>query len=391
MTRAFTFADLFCGCGGLGYGFTRSLGFQHVLSVDHWSAVEENFSYNHPDKRFLLADLHDENQRRSVVSTLKGKCDVLLGGPPCQPFSTLGKRQAGDRRSTLIDIFLDVCLATRPKIFVIENVRGITSMRHPSGITFPEVVTQRASDGSASRGYDVVQGFVHTIDYGLAQTRIRWLAIGVRRDCGGAGAAQLLLDRVHDQRTKRRRTLKQVIGDLPEIDAGEGADEILIGAGQRRKVIYNHKALAHSPRLLARLAHVPPGGGLPDVPRRLLTPHLRRMLDGAYGNGGHVKNIYGRLEWTKPAGTIVAGIDKITCGRFVHPSHDRLLTPRECARLQSFPDTFRFFGGMVTSYYLIGNAVPPAISTALANAILPALENMKRPQLRLPKKPTSRR
>ena len=141
------------------------------------------------------------------------------------------------------------------------------------------------------------------------------------------------------------------------------------GRGKSSTVIFNHRALAHSDQLLRRFAHVPPGGGLLDVPRRLLTPHLRKMIDGHYGNGGHIKNIYGRLEWGKPAGTVVAGIDKITCGRFLHPDADRLLTPRECARLQSFPDSFRFHGSMVKCYYLIGNAVPPKFSEVFASAI----------------------
>src|SRR5262249_19902508 len=105
--------------------------------------------------------------------------------------------------------------------------------------------------------------------------------------------------------------------------------------------------------------------------------HLKRMKRGAYGSGGHVKNIYGRLEWDKPAGTVVAGIDKITCGRFIHPNANRLLTPRECARLQSFPDDFVFFGSAVTQYYLIGNAVPPNVSTAIMLAACAVLRNIE--------------
>jgi DNA (cytosine-5)-methyltransferase 1 len=111
-----------------------------------------------------------------------------------------------------------------------------------------------------------------------------------------------------------------------------------------------------------------------DVPRRLLTDHLRRLVDGAYGSGGHVKNIYGRLEWGKPSGTVVAGIDKITCGRFVHPVENRLLTPRECARLQSFPDEFAFMPSLVASYYLIGNAVPPKAAAAMGRSVASFLD-----------------
>ena len=159
---------------------------------------------------------------------------------------------------------------------------------------------------------------------------------------------------------------------MPRLEPNIGADELKI---EGRKVIYNHKALRHSDELKTRFSHVPPGGGLLDVPEELLTPHLRKMKNGSYGSGGHVKNIYGRMDWGKPSGTIVAGIDKITCGRYVHPEENRLITPRECARIQSFPDWFRFKGSNVTQYYLIGNAVPPKLSKVLAKSILASLKD----------------
>ena len=95
-----------------------------------------------------------------------------------------------------------------------------------------------------------------------------------------------------------------------------------------------------------------------------------KMAKGEYGSGGFVKNVYGRLEWDKPCGTIVAGIMKITCGRFFHPENDRLLTVRECARLQGFEDSFKFAGSLNEQYTLVGNAVPPLFAKTLGEAVI---------------------
>lgn len=362
-----TFADFFCGCGGLSSGFHRRAEFRGILASDAWEAAGITYSSNFQTVPFVRADVHDEVQSDKLARFLQGRCDVLIGGPPCQAFSTLGKRRDGDRRGKLVDIFVEMCLRILPKVFVMENVRGIGSMKHHSSATYPEFIRARLR----TAGYETEQLLINTLEYGLPQTRIRWLLIAVRRDeAKDTDALAAIRKAIVDRASSPRATLRDAIGDLPRIEAGEGSDEIVINSGRQQKWLYNHRAMKHSVALVRRLRHVPVGGGLLDVPRRLLTDHLKRMLDGKYGNGGHPKNIYGRLDWAKPAGTIVAGMDKITCGRFVHPEAHRLLTPRECARLQGFSDSFRFYGSLVTQYYLIGNAVPPKISEILAGAIV---------------------
>ncbi len=376
MTKKITFADIFSGCGGLSLGLATHPDFKGILAVDHSEPAGKVFQDNHPNIPFELHDLYDDNEAASVAEALTGRCDVLLGGPPCQGFSTLGKRRSSDRRSTLVDVYLKLAANIKPKIVIVENVRGIKSMEHPSGMKYPDFMRyylQTLCDPE----YDTDELIIDTKEYGLAQTRVRYLFLAVRRDININGdVLKVLVSDILSQRTFNTRTLKEVIGDLPYIESGESYDENM-PYGKTKQVIYNHKAMKHSPRLIERLSHVPVGGGLPDVPRKLLTKHLLKMLDGNYGSGGHVKNIYGRLDWNKPCGTIVAGIDKITCGRFVHPIANRLLTPRECARIQSFPDDFKFSGGSVAQYYMIGNAVPPKISTVLANAITRALKTKR--------------
>jgi len=368
--RTITFADIFCGCGGLTNGFHRNKNFKGLLAVDCWPIAGRVFSENHPEIPFQLRDLYIPEEVDAVSQQLKEKCDVLLGGPPCQGFSTLGKRRNKDKRSSLVEVFLDICVNVVPKIIVVENVRGITSIKHRTGKTFPEYIQEVLSEGNGSIGYDARAIQVNTLEYGLAQTRIRWFLIAARKDLNTEfHVLNKSIQEIEDQKTIVRRNLRDVIGDLPQINSGGGDNVIIDHVDGVERTIFNHRAMNHSTKLIKRFSYVPVGGGLLDVPRDLLTDHLKKMVNGAYGNGGHIKNIYGRLDWEKPCGTIVAGIDKITCGRFLHPSSNRLLTPRECARIQSFPDSFRFFGSLVNQYYMIGNAVPPEISRVIANAI----------------------
>ena len=169
---------------------------------------------------------------------------------------------------------------------------------------------------------------------------------------------------------EKLKVIKDVIYDLPRLESEEGDEELEVNG----KVIYNHNVFKYSDILLKRFSFVKPGGGLRDIPDEYLPDHLLKVRKGAYGNGGLQKNVYGRLEWDKPSGTIVAGIKKITCGRFVHPENDRLLTVRECARIQGFPDDYKLTGSMTEQYTLVGNAVPPKFSEILGKAIRQILE-----------------
>lgn len=368
--QKFKFADLFCGCGGFSQGFSSNDRFKGILAADSWEAAIDVYSRNIPSIDVTVADLSAFETQQAIISRLSGKTDILLGGPPCQGFSTLGVRRPGDKRSSLVDVYINLARKIRPKVLLMENVRGIVSMRHSSGQLYPAAIRAILNPTETIEWYcdEIV---VDMLKYGIPQTRVRYLFVAVRADI--KGAQQILQHITHGLKREplSSPSLRSAIGDLPAITSGEGADEL---DDQNGGFIYNHKAMAHKKPLLDRLKHVPPGGGLPDVPRRLLTPHLRKMLDGAYGSGGHVKNIYGRLLWDQPCGTVVAGIDKITCGRFIHPEADRLLTPRECARIQTFPDSFRFGGSMVSQYYMIGNAVPPKFSSVLAEVVSSALD-----------------
>lgn len=372
-------ADLFSGSGGFSSGISAHGAYSCVAAVDNWALAKQTYQFNHPTTSFQLLDLHDELAVRHLIRDLYGECDVIIGGPPCQGFSTLGKRMHGDKRSSLVDVFWKIVKSVRPRIAIMENVKTIRSMRHPNGATYPSATRDFLSTGKGPAAYDYFDLLIDAREYGLAQTRVRYLGVAVQKNAvSSSHFYAAFLANLNKLRSRRRPVLRDVIGDLPVIGPGEGADMVCIRRGKSARTIFNHRAMAHGPELINRLKHVPVDGGLLDVPVGLLTSHLRRMVSGAYGSGGHVKNIYGRLNWDKPCGTIVAGMDKITCGRFVHPEQHRLLTPRECARIQSFGDDYRFFGSLVGQYYQVGNAVPPKVAQSIAAALHDSLVSSAR-------------
>lgn len=363
----FSTADLFCGCGGFSLGMQDTKHFKINYSADIWDEGLKIFKLNHNVNEIEKIDLSQRVNIEKVISKLQGKFDVIVGGPPCQGFSTLGKRRDGDTRSTLVDVFAEIASRCQPKVVLMENVRGIKSKLHPLGGTYLEnyfKLLESPADKTA-QGYKIRSIELFGPDFGMAQTRRRVFALAIRNDLiTGDKEFDAILEKINCFKTKNSKNIKDVIGDL------EAITEVFDPKSDKNIGRCNaHLSMNHSEKLKKRLSFIPPGGGLPDVPKQLLTPHLLKMLNGEYGSGGHVKNIYGRLRWTDQVGTIIAGMDKITCGRYVHPSADRLLTPRECARLQTFPDNFTLTGSQVTRYYAIGNAVPPRFSFIVGKAI----------------------
>ncbi|MGL4107029.1 DNA cytosine methyltransferase [Clostridium sp. LP20] len=362
----FKFADLFCGGGGMSLGFIEA-GFKEVVAADYWEMAKVNYTSYHKfsETEFMQLNLSEESDRKKIIQKLKTeKIDLLAGGPPCQGFSTLGKRQDEDLRNMLVDAYLEIAIEVRPNFVVMENVTAMQSMKHSSGKKYPEF----AKDLLRENGYFAETTILSGDQVGLAQTRKRMFLIAAKKSILKENVDFANeLEKILKYHTKGNtfKTVKDVIFDLPRFESGQGEDELEIDG----KVIYNHNVFKYRTDNLNRISTVPYGGGLQDIPDNLLSNHLKKMKSGGYGSGGFVKNLYGRLEWEKPSGTIVAGIKKITCGRFFHPECDRLLTVREAARLQSFPDDYFFKGSMIDQYTVVGNAVPPKFSELLGKVI----------------------
>ncbi|VIG16541.1 DNA-cytosine methyltransferase [Clostridioides difficile] len=371
----YKFADLFCGGGGMSLGLIAS-GMKDTVAVDFWEAAKNNYMTYEPlsHSEFHQMNLFGEETRKELIEILNSKgIDVLAGGPPCQGFSTLGKRDDDDCRNKLVDAYLEIALNVRPKMIIMENVKAIQSMKHGSGMKYPEYAKKLLRDN----GYYATTIFMEGEKCGLAQSRKRLFLLAVNKayvneiNDFGKEIEIRLEKKCSEYETK---ILRDVIFDLPRLESGEGTDI----SEYNGKPLYNHTVFKYREDNLRRIENVPYKGGLQDIPDELLSNHLIKMKSGGYGSGGFVKNLYGRLDWDAPSGTIVAGIKKITCGRYFHPECNRLLTVREAARLQAFPDDYIVKGGQIEQYTIIGNAVPPRFSEVIGTVLTDLFETYKK-------------
>lgn len=371
----YKFADLFCGGGGMSLGLIKA-GLEDTVAVDFWDAAKNNYTTYEPlsKSEFLQKNLFKKDEIEDVIAKLREKkIDLLAGGPPCQGFSTLGKRDNEDCRNKLVDAYLEIALKVRPKMIIMENVPAIQSMKHSSGLKYPEYAKKLLQENN----YYSTTVFMEGEKVGLAQSRKRLFLLAVNREFVGdiddfSAEIKKLIEAKEE--TYEKRTLRDVIYDLPRYESNQGEDI----SEYNGKPLYNHTVFKYREDNLARIKTVPYDGGLQDIPDALLSNHLKKMKSGGYGSGGFVKNLYGRLNWDKPSGTIVAGIKKITCGRYFHPECDRLLTVREAARLQSFPDDYLVKGGMIEQYTIIGNAVPPRFSEVIGDVLVDVYEKYEK-------------
>lgn len=250
-----------------------------------------------------------------------------------------------DPRNDLVFEYIRLVEGVRPLFFLMENVGGLLS-KH--GTPFLREIEARAS----ALNYKISIGLLNAADYGIPQTRKRAFLIG---QIEGASSVSFQFP---GPTTDRPATVREAIGDLPSPPED----------GSKHPLVENHYREARLSKLnIERIKHVPPGGGRDDLP-----PHLQ--LECHKNTDHRHKDVYGRLHWDAPAGTITARFDSFTRGRFAHPVEHRSITIREGARLQTFPDNFVFEGNREDQARQVGNAVPPRLAETLGRNILEVLE-----------------
>jgi DNA (cytosine-5)-methyltransferase 1 len=367
--------DLFSGCGGMSLGF-KMAGFESILASDIDENCEKTFNRNFPSVPFLRADISDVT--KDEVDKLIGSThpDIIIGGPPCQGFSLANKRRnkiADDPRNRLFYGFVKFIDWYSPKAFVMENVKGILSMKNGEVIK-----TILDSFRKAGAGYTVDCKVLCAKDYGVPQSRERVIIIGIRNDLG--------ITPTYPKGSSEEVTVDMAISDLPLIQSAEGEDVMQYDIPPQNEYqkrmrknsheVYNHVAMKHTRRLIDRFEAIKPGQSLVDV----WETH-GAVKRGAPSEKSQIKFSQNnqRVFGDKPAPTIAASFQS----NFIHPHLNRNFTAREGARLQSFPDDF-IFEGMRTKmswekglsqYQQIGNAVP----VLLANAIAQNLYNQLKP------------
>jgi DNA (cytosine-5)-methyltransferase 1 len=331
-----TVVDAFCGAGGLSLGLRRA-GWRPLAAFDLDAKAVATYRRNLGPHAFV-ADVREvtADRVRDVAGT---DCiDLVAGGPPCQGFSVQRRGGATDHRNGLPTEFLRLVAELRPTLFLLENVPGM-QRRHGEGVLGAFLC-------EAERlGYRCSARVLDAVWYGVPQYRKRLFVVG-RRD-GAAFAFPPPLMAATDPRTHVRTAL----ADLPEPDGEHPA-------------LTHHRRTRLSALNRERLRHVPPGGGMQDLPAHL---RVRCHRDGP-NRIGH-RYVYGRLHPDEPAATLTARFDSFTRGKFAHPFADRNLTLREGARLQTFPDDFVFEGNQEEIAAQIGNAVPPLLAEALGAAL----------------------
>ncbi len=337
-----SFLDLFAGAGGLSLGFIQA-GWLPLLAVDNWDDAVATYQDNFDHK--ILNTCITEFKEHTVRKHLGQRPDWVVGGPPCQGFSTVGKRQREDPRNLLVHEYARVVNMLLPQGFLMENVVGLRDMQ------FVDFVKGLFPD------YRVTFAILTAADYGVPQLRRRVLFIGHRE-----GMCFIPPKPTHS--TGNYVSVWDAIGDLPPLEAGGKATlyEKAPKTGYQRqlrgdsKILQGHEASRHPARLIEAISYVPDGGNRRHIPERLQPK-----------SGYH--NSYSRLHSRLPAVAVTQNMGKPSGTRCIHPFQNRGLTAREGARLQGFPDSFHFKGGVTSQRLQIANAVSPILATALALAL----------------------
>lgn len=370
--------DLFAGAGGLTLGFEQA-GFSPGVMVDSCAMAIETLdvNFNHRNGVALERDLSDitplELERDLLASKREPRFDLIIGGPPCQGWSTVGRgklRSLGyqghdvfeDPRNRLYKSFLDFVGYFQPAVCVMENVPGMMSVR---GVSMAEQVARNLEN----RGYNVSWQLVNAVDFGVPQIRQRVFFVGVRRDQG----VRFEFRSPKTDSGKRRFplvTVRDAISDLPPIKNGNRewikerrrpekisafAREMRSGADLSK--IFDHVCRTNNKQDLEAFRLLKQGGWYRDLPKR-----LKRYRDDIF------EDKYKKLFWDRASWCVTAHLSRDGYTH-IHPSQARTISIREAARLQSFPDCHYFAGCMGDKFRLIGNAVPPLLARVIAEDI----------------------
>lgn len=366
--RRLTAVDLFCGGGGISCGLERA-GFRVLAGVDNEPTYLQSYKVNFPNALSLGHDLSEVTaaQVMQEVGIQRGRLDLLAGGPPCQGFSKnvpRKNRYLEDPKNQMVAAFLRFAEASMPRFILMENVAEMKA-------GFDGAYTHLLLEALESKhlGYAVTHQVLHAPDFGVPQRRRRAFFLATRD-----GEQVSLPQPTHSKpgpvldlfAPGDYVSVWDAISDLPPLEHGEGVSPCDYRAEPQNdfqrwarlgsNTVYNHVARKLQPTQYERLSCLEPGQGMRDLPERL------RAKSGYSG-------AYGRLTKTMIAPTITRWVFHPGSGRFGHPVQARVITIREAARLQAFPDSFRFAGTYIQQSHQVGNAVPPLLAEQIGRAM----------------------
>ena len=327
------FIDLFSGAGGLLRGFMDA-GFDPVLSVEMWKPAVDTHKTNYPEVPLWDRDIRSISNEE--ISKFAGNVDVIVGGPPCQGFSTIGKRLVKDPRNELVFEFIRFVNTIQPKAFLMENVRGLLSSDGGK-------IKRAIQEEFIRIGYNVISDVLCAADFGVPQMRNRVFFLGIRKD--------LEIQPSFPMPTNTKENY---------VTVGDAINDLLGKENQ----FPNHIPMKHNPIVEARISCIKEGEGIPadGLPEAVSHGSRSDYKNNEIKNFSHV---YRRLSRYKPATTMVPGHNAFP----LHPIANRSLTVREAARIQTFPDDVVFCGTRQDQCIQVGNAVPTLLAKKLAEQI----------------------
>lgn len=336
MKKKLTFVSLFSGGGGFQIGFENA-GYKCLLSSDIDSDAARTHKKNFPNIPFIEKDIRQLDYKEILKKTNNQKPDLIIGGPPCQGFSAMGDKNSSDPRNDLFNSYIKLVRDLSPQFFLFENVKGFKTMY--DGKFFNKTV-----NGFSSCGYNIYFNILKSSDYGVPQMRERVFIFG---------------SKLNNHFQFPNKSLKN-IGRLKSYkNVGQAIQDLV----SQKNSLPNHLILNHSEKVISRYKLILEGGKLPPPGR--LPKDIRRSNFGS---------TYERLHRKKVSKTLVPGNNAFP----IHPTLNRSLTPREGARIQTFPDKHIFEGTRRKQCILVGNAVPPLLAAKIATSIINHFKNSYR-------------
>ena len=347
--QKFNILDLFSGAGGFSSGLEYNKYFSTKIAVDFDKYACKTFENNFGNAIVINEDISIDSIKKKITDLAKkNNINMIIGGPPCQGFSLKGKRMGfDDQRNHLFEDFLQIVEIIKPEIYVIENVVGIISSEKGYFIN-------KIMELSKKMGYKVTINILNAKYFNVPQDRKRVFII-----CSKTNEIT-----IENNTQNKTITVRDAISDLSYLESGEGTFESdykldaksIYQKNMRYKKLYNHVATKHSEKAIAKLKLIPAESDKKFLPEHLL------------GNQ-KFSTTWSRLIWDDVSPTIDTRFDTPSNGRNSHPELHRSITPREAARIQSFKDSFIFYGPKTSICKQIGNAVPPNLAYEISKKI----------------------
>ena len=328
--------DLFCGCGGLSKGFEMA-GFQSVLAIDFWKDAVNTYNYNHNSQIAICDDVSKISNEFLDEFLKKNKIVGIVGGPPFQGYSTVGKRDINDDRNYLYLQYCRIVEKVKPEFFVLENVKGLLTLDKGA---FKDDIVKRFSE----LGYKVEYKIMCASDYGVPQNRNRVFFVGIKNK-------SFVFPEPFKDKVSTDEAISDLIGNETEYTSLPINDYQKLMRRNSKKLL-NNEFTTHTDKTIEVISQIPDGGKITDLPKE-------------YWEIRKYNKAFQRMNSKLPSNTIDTGHRN-----YFHYKENRIPTVRESARIQSFTDDFEFLGSRTSQYKQVGNAVPPLLAYVIAKSIM---------------------